>query len=205
MTAKYFDRNGDEIDERHAVDRSGALRDGVVLHVPLQMRDGLSPVQLSVRDAAARDARAQAYATYDQEIQQAYKHGSMRDTPTPWAETDPRGRSTEATGFGSNGPRGQSEGDVCTINGVEGRLRTVNGRLRCVPLRSSSDSRAQFTDGSDDPTQANRPGWRLRVGDTRQAVRDALRDYENDLVNRWRGPDADARDRELSVAWRQSS
>jgi hypothetical protein len=130
---------------------------------------------------------------YDQEIQQA------------WRNTDPRGRSYESTGQGEHGPRGQSDGDVCTINGVEGRLRTANGRLQCVPLRSSSDSRAQFTDGSDDPTQANRPGWRLRVGDTRQAVRDALRDYENDLVNRWRGPDADARDRELSVAWRQSS
>jgi hypothetical protein len=63
----------------------------------------------------------------------------------------------------------------------------VTARVR-VTMRDG-DSRVQFTDGTPDGG-GNRPGWRIRVGDTRQAVRDALRDYENDLVNRWRGPNA---------------
>ena len=175
--AKYFNRDGEEINERDAVDRYGALKDGIVLHVPLQMRDGLSSMQLAVRDAtAARDARAQAYAAYDADVQEA------------WRNTDPR-RSFESTGFGESGQRGAVEGDSCTLDGVEGRLRIVGGRLHCVPLRSSSDSRPRFTDGTPDGG-GKRPGWRIRIGDNRQAVRDALRDYENDLVNRWRGPNA---------------
>jgi hypothetical protein len=175
---KYFNRNGDEIDERAALDHRGALRDGCTLHVPLQMKDGLSATQLSVRDTvAARDAREQAYRDYDTAIQEA------------WRNTDPRGRSFESTGFGESGQRGAVEGDSCTIDGVEGRLRMFGGQLQCVPLRVSSDSAAKFTDGTPDGG-GNRPGWRIRIGDNRQAARDALRDYENDLVNRWRGPNA---------------
>jgi hypothetical protein len=181
---RYFDLDGDEIDARHALDRHGALRDGVTLHIPLQLRDGLTPTQLSVRDAAARDARAQAYAAYDQEIQQAYRHGSMRDTPSPWAQADPRGGSFASTGFGSSGQRGDQPGDLCSIDGRPGRLKQVGSELRCVP--DSRDS-IGFTDHSGNPWSASRPGFRIRrVGDTRQAQRDAIAAYDREICNRWK-------------------
>jgi hypothetical protein len=178
MARHLYYRGDREISEHEALDRNGMLKDGVSLRVRTQMRD------------AATDARARAYELYDQEIEQRYKHGTVRDVDPTWSAANPKGRSFESTGFGERGtPRGQAEGDSCTINGAEGRLRLVGGQLQCVPLRSSSDSAAKFTDGTPDGG-GNRPGWRIRIGDNRQAVRDALRDYENDLVNRWRGPNA---------------
>ncbi len=50
---KYFDRNGDEIDERAALDHRGALRDGCSLRIPLTIRDTLSPLQRAVADDTA--------------------------------------------------------------------------------------------------------------------------------------------------------
>jgi hypothetical protein len=184
---RYFDLDGNEIDARHALDGHGALRDGVTLHIPLQLRDGLTPTQLSVRDAAARDARAQAYQRYDLEMGQMYKHGgSIRDAPTPslWAQADPCGGSFEATGFGSRGSRGDQPGDLCTINGRPGRLKQVGGELRCVP--DSRDS-VGFTDHSGDPLSASRPGFRVRRGhDDRRLVQDAHDVYRTRLSNSYK-------------------
>ena len=53
---------------------------------------------------------------------------TMRDSD-PWSETNP------PTGFGSRGPRGAVEGDLCVLDGRAGRLRKIGSELRCVPTR----------------------------------------------------------------------
>ena len=88
----------------------------------------------------------------------------------------------------TRGGRPISEADALD-NGVlrDGVSMHVAARFRDSEM--TGDARAQFTDGSNDPTQANRPGWRLRIGDQRQAQHDAYAAYERDLTNRWRGGD----------------
>ena len=49
--------------------------------------------------------------------------------------------------------------------------------------RSTERQSPAFSDGSNDPTQGNRPGWRKQVGDERQAVMDAYRKYDLRLTN----------------------
>jgi hypothetical protein len=176
MSKHLYYRNGVEISEAEALDHCGVLRDRITMRVPTTMRD-------------AADARVQAYDAYDAEIQQRWRNKRDAD---PWSETNPRGKSSEASGQGERGtPRGQQPGDVCTVNGAEGRLRMVNGKLQCVQPRSSSNSAAKFTDGVNtlDFRKGGRPGWRipLHVSDTAQLrVDDAHRRYQNDLINRWR-------------------
>jgi hypothetical protein len=81
-------------------------------------------------------------------------------------------------GTGSHGPRGQVVGDVCTINGSEGRLRNVKGDLVCVPLKSQ-DAKPQFTDGhTTDSLALQRPGWRIPAVNDRRAVTDTYRRVE---------------------------
>ena len=111
----------------------------------------------------------------------------MRDAD-PWSETNPRGTSFGSTGQGEHGQRGQAEGDACTINGAAGTLRMVKGELQCVPLKSSSDHGApRFSDGSvGDPTSGHKPGFRIRVGDNRQVVKDAYDKYRTEVSNRWK-------------------
>jgi hypothetical protein len=90
-------------------------------------------------------------------------------------------------GTGSHGPRGEADGDLCTIDGREGRLRNVNGELQCVPLKSQ-DAKPQFTDGrTTDPTALNRPGYRIPIVQDRRAVHDAYEAYETDLTNAYLG------------------
>jgi hypothetical protein len=114
-----------------------------------------------------------------------------------------------------------------------------NGALRDgfairVPLMlrdsmRSRDAKLQFSDGSGiiDPAAGLRPGFRVKVGDNRRAVNDALAEYEAELTNRWRdggyysdkgelqnatsGPRHQQMDqvyqeydRQLANAWRQS-
>jgi len=65
---RYFNREGDEINERSALDRHGIMRDGIAMRVPLQMRDAASRVTdahlhrpgFRVGDGGHRDARQQA-------------------------------------------------------------------------------------------------------------------------------------------------
>jgi hypothetical protein len=103
---------------------------------------------------------------------------TQRDN-NPWA--DPH--SYESTGQGEHGQRSQQAGDLCTLNGFPGRLKKVNGELCCVP---DTKDAVGFTDHSGDPWSASRPGFRLRIGDTRKAQRDAIAEYERELTNRWR-------------------
>jgi hypothetical protein len=124
-------RDDDVFDDR------GLLRDGKTYRVPLILRDAdtLSPVQREVladvamrdaalhrpgprfcTDAAANDAKAQAYAE------------SVEELTTAWQ----RKPVDSESGFGSGEFRGQQPGDVCTINGQPGHL---NHRLECVPDR----------------------------------------------------------------------
>jgi hypothetical protein len=44
----------------------------------------------------------------------------------------------------------------------------------------------RITDGSNNPFALNKPGFRVRAGDTRQMVADAYQDYEDALVNAYR-------------------
>jgi hypothetical protein len=95
------------------------------------------------------------------------------------------------TGQGERGQRGQVEGDLCTINGSEGRLRNVNGELRCVPLRSN-DAKPQFTDGrTTDPFALQRPGFRIPVVNDRRAVHDAYTADDAYLRNRYKCGDGE--------------
>jgi hypothetical protein len=55
-----------------------------------------------------------------------------------------------------------------------------------VPAMMRDSDPTRFTDGSGDPWSASRPGFRVRVGDTRKAQRDAIAEYERELTNRWR-------------------
>ena len=133
-----------------AFDERGMLKDGIThLKVPLRMIDsaddyevhhfrGRVPLQVdspawnraiadararlkdrqpgfTTRDAVVRDALNDCYDAYDQGISEAWR--------------------APPTGVGSHGPRGQQEGDFCTIDGAAGRLRSINGTLECVPDR----------------------------------------------------------------------
>jgi hypothetical protein len=86
------------------------------------------------------------------------------------------------------GPRGAASGDLCTIDGREGRLRNIKGELVCVPLRKSDAAR--ITDGrTSDPLALHRPGYRVPVVNDRRAVNDAYAKYETELCNRYKAND----------------
>jgi hypothetical protein len=91
---------GRDVDEDEALDATGVLRDGFSVTVPMTMRDGsLTPLQRSIAqnarlhnghgnyavvghrpgyvfstDASLNDAKERAYAAYDAELRDAYKH-----------------------------------------------------------------------------------------------------------------------------------
>ena len=91
---------GRDVDEDEALDERGSLRDGYAVTVPMTMRDqaSLTPLQRSIAQSAAQlhdgrggavghrpgyvvstdaslnDAKERAYATYDAELRDAYKH-----------------------------------------------------------------------------------------------------------------------------------
>jgi hypothetical protein len=72
--------------------------------------------------------------------------------------------------------------DGCTIH--------VSMQMRDAALSDHAFRRPRVTDGTDNPFALNRPGWRMRVGDNRQAIKDALAEYEAELTNRWRDGDS---------------
>jgi hypothetical protein len=137
----YF-RNGREIDESDAFDRDGCLRDGVSTRVSMQFRDarmtdlqraadaanrrpvfdafghpaGHRPGAVFTNDPAARKAKARAYRQYDEEIGRA------------WEQTNPRGKSEAATGFGEHG-QGGGDWQACPdCNGHNATCSTCNGK-----------------------------------------------------------------------------
>jgi hypothetical protein len=95
---EYCTRDGRRLSEAEALDRDGCIRDGVVLRVPLTMRDGLSPLQRAIAQSSLRvtdgqggssglhrpgfrlpvgdagaDGREHAYAAYEARLRDSYK------------------------------------------------------------------------------------------------------------------------------------
>jgi hypothetical protein len=150
-------------DDDSPYDANGLLKDGRRVRISMQMRDaalrdlplhdgrgnrcGHRPGFLIANDATARDARLRAYHDYTRDLENAYKN--------------------PPTGFGSKGPRGQQEGDICTINGAPGHLEMRGGALVCVPDRRSD----QLDPASD-----------------RRSVADAYAEYDAKLREAWRNP-----------------
>ena len=64
-----------------------------------------------------------------------------------------------------------------------------DGELYCDVYAGRKDSAPKFTDGhSTSPFACSKPGWRIPTHPIdRTATRDALREYEADLVSAWRG------------------
>jgi hypothetical protein len=92
---------------------------------------------------------------------------------------------------GTGSVRGEVVGDLCTIDGSEGRLRNVKGDLVCVPLRWQ-DAKPLITDGrTTDPTALNRPGFRVPVVQDRRAVHDAYAADAAYLRNRYKCGDGE--------------
>jgi hypothetical protein len=82
-----------------------------------------------------------------------------RDIANRWRDQPP-------TGFGSRGPRGQQEGDLCTIKGAPGHLQRRGGELVCVP-----DRREQPDPASD-----------------RRSLADEYAAYDLRISQAWRDP-----------------
>lgn len=69
---------------------------------------------------------------------------------------------------------------------IDGCTMRVSMRMRDAALSDHVSCRARITDGTDNPFALNKPGFRVRAGDTRQKVADAYADYEDTLVNAYR-------------------
>jgi hypothetical protein len=109
-------------------DDDDELQDGQHLRVPMRLIDQL---QRELRDDGDDDAGSHkpgyritdaqqhdpsVYKTYDDDIE------------TAWQKPP------------SGGFVGQREGDLCTIDGAPGHLKTINGELSCVPDRERDAS-----------------------------------------------------------------
>jgi hypothetical protein len=137
----YRYRDGAEIDEDEAFE-NGILKDGIVASIPKMMRDSLTPLQRSVapnadcrvanalgdpagrrpgfaiamRDQAAQDAKAMAYAAYDRERENAWR--SPRQNSGLIFPEDQRGYTISRDGplVGDNGPRPRIECRYVAVN-----------------------------------------------------------------------------------------
>jgi hypothetical protein len=159
-TAKYFNREGDEIDERSALDRHGIMRDGIAMRVPLQMRDAsrltidasLHRPGFRVGDTDVRDARQQANDEY------------LHDLTNAW-----KSQESKVSGFGSTEFRSaQQEGAVCTINGFPGH---INSKGECI---------------ADPPDQPERLPVKLDANAHRSRMAQTYDAYDRELTNAWR-------------------
>jgi hypothetical protein len=141
MRHEIFDRHG------RRVERDGLIEDGDTLKVPMQFRDGLSPVQQAIAaDADVRRSRARLVDAFGSseyvghrpgpvytsdasaysEVERAHQE-MIKDHAEAWRDDNnrqqeflftPAGRHN-ATGFGSKEFAGAHEGDVCTVSGPE--------------------------------------------------------------------------------------
>lgn len=145
------------------------LQDGQRMRVPMMLRDGTINPRLTAMQRAV-----------------------ARDTPENFGSTNEPHRTRS-----SSSSRGQQPGDQCTINGNDGRLRRINGKLVCVPVKSQ-DAKPLFVDGSFNlinPDGGNRPGFRIPISDSgnagRARVADAYDRYETRLINNYKLKDGD--------------
>jgi hypothetical protein len=170
-------------------DEYGLLKDGAVYRCRMSMRDAMAERSRSrlhdghgnppgrrpgfIVGDRARDGSH--YAEYDFQISRRYL--DQDDPPT---------------GAGSDGLRGQKPGDLCTIKGYAGRLRTgPDGTLVCVPTQSFRGLNGSPDD--DDDTEPNleiAQSDRRKVADvqkshalTMQRLYDEL---DRDLMQQWR-------------------
>jgi hypothetical protein len=169
--ARYFNRQGDEIDESIALDR-GIMRDGMTARVPLQFRDslrrpsnlritagdgtldGLHRPGFRVRGAATRDAYHRERTAYIDRVTNAW-----RDQP-----------DNELTGVGSGEFGAQPrEGDVCFLNGSPGH---INAEGKCV------------VDQPDWPSQRSKQDAQH---DHRSRMAKIYSDLDLESSNAWRG------------------
>jgi hypothetical protein len=156
-----------------AFDEEGLLKDGHVARTRMMARDSRDrpPVHdgrggevnmaghrpgFLMTDASRRNCEI-AYQQYENDLTNAWRDQELNPP----------------VGFGSNGPRGQQEGDLCTINGFPGHLRrNRNGDLVCAPDR-------QGFNGANDPERAQSDGANAKEA--------AYRAYDAALANAWRG------------------
>jgi hypothetical protein len=137
MSQQHQRHNDDDSDnDFQMVNGRPVLKDGARFHVPLKMLDsvqrqirqhftsgllhdglggpvGFRPGFVILDDTALHDAREQARARYIEETTSA--------------------SNAQPTGFGSREPVGAREGDLSTINGEPGHLKSIDGKLTCVP------------------------------------------------------------------------
>jgi hypothetical protein len=141
--SRYFKHNPAQpgryldVDEGEAL-HNGALKDGFGMRTPLAMRDSRVDSRVTdahlhrpgfrVGDAGTRDARQQANDEYVRELCDAWK-----------GKPD-----NKLTGFGSGEFRSaQQEGDVCTVNGVNGYIRNgvcVPGQPELKPIKLDANA-----------------------------------------------------------------
>jgi hypothetical protein len=206
-------------DDDGAFDENGTLRDGATFRVPVTMMDSMSCSVMRTYDGSGnrpgyrfaddfglsnnQRKRQSAYALYDQQVSQAYL------TPTGFTVTG-------LTGAGESGHlRGQQEGDTCTIDGNRGTLRTVNGKLVCVPDKSADAApglgncphcggtdRCPSCDGVGDidlDEEDNSLDWGVDDAECgRTDSRKAASDHHAKMAREYSTYDA-----ELSTAWRK--
>ena len=70
------------------------------------------------------------------------------------------------TGAGSRGPRGQQEGDLCTVDGSPGRLKEIDERV-CVAFQTGSRAGPVVKVGRRFTTQRSAPFAVMASGTTR--------------------------------------
>ncbi len=140
-------RTHDEEEFENAFDANGMLKDGVTrVRVPIKMMDSAGGL---LDTASARDLIASTddkHSVHDAAIQ--YVQARLRDRRPGFTRATPASTRNvlydsfdqaisqqwraPPTGAGSRGPRGAQAGDVCTIDGWPGHLRSVDGELKCV-------------------------------------------------------------------------
>ena len=77
----------------------------------------------------------------------------------------------------------------------DGKTVRVSMQMRDAAMLRHAGQRqqttARITDGTGNPLGLHKPGFRVRTGDNRQAIKDALAEYEAEMTNRWRDGDSD--------------
>jgi hypothetical protein len=188
-TAQYFSRDGRPLSAAEALDRNGAIRDGVIARV--RMTD--SARQRFTDARSYWDANKDALRVTDmwalgggegcrpgfRVLDAPLNQQAMRDARAAYVR-DLESAYLNPTGFGERGVIGQQAGDQCTINGAPGHLRMVNGALQCVADDDDDDDEDNARTASDgltaDALQVRRE----------QIVRPIYDSYVAEIANTWK-------------------